>query len=224
MKLLLCLIISLTTISQAHALGFTIEPFYDSMFSNSTREKNAPSGTDESSFDNGGSYFGGRIYASFKMKGQGNLYAGITGGLSAVTWTLTSPTTQLDELEAESKAPKDKWWGKHVGIIIGTFHSAFDTWVGVTSTEYKNKTNDGVFNKNDELRGMSLEVGVGMRLVSWLKLNATWRNHKLGNYRDSQNRRSYDLPDSETNEMGDYDVKEYYLGVSMPLTIGSRGK
>lgn len=218
-KLLFILALSMTT-QQVHA-GFTMEPFYDSMFSTSTKEKNAPSGTVESKFDNSGTVFGAKLYVNFKAQ-KGNMYAGLIGYLSETNWTLTEPTSLVDTQSDSGQGLKDKWWGKHAGIVIGTYYQAFDTWVAGLSTEMRNRNVEGSFGKDDELRGTTIEVGVGMRLLSWLKLNATWRNHRISNYRDSSERRSYDLPEEDTKLMGDYDVKEYYLGVSMPLTIGKR--
>lgn len=222
MKKIATLLLAFFTCTEVMAFAITLDPFYDSMFGNSNREKNAPNGSDESKWDSSGSYLGARLYATVDIKGQANAYAGIQGGLSEASWVLTEPTSEVDSLEAQNRSARDRWFGKHVGIVLGTQKGAFDTWVGANITTYKNRDNDGSFDKDDILRGTSIEVGVGMRLVSWLKLNLTWRNHKLGTYRDSSTRRSYSLPDEDTNIMGDYDVKETYIGVSMPLTLGSR--
>jgi hypothetical protein len=220
MKKILSVII-LSLFSNQVFAGFTIEPFYDSMFSTSTKEKNAPTGSDESVFDNAGTVYGAKLYVNFKAK-KGNMYAGLYGYLSETDWTLLEPASLVDSQNDSNQGVKDKWHGKHAGVIIGTYHQAFDAWVAALATEMKDRSAEGSFDKNDELRGTTIEVGLGMRLLSWLKLNATWRNHKLSNYRDSSERRSYTLPEEDTKLMGDYDVKEYYLGVSMPLTIGKR--
>lgn len=203
--------------------GFTIEPFYDSMLSTSTREKNAPNETDESRFDNAGTVYGAKLYVNFKPpKGKGKMYAGLYGYLSETSWTLSEPASLVDTQSDSGQGLKDKWYGKHAGIIIGTQHQAFDAWVGALVTELKDRNAEGSFDKNDLLRGTTIEVGLGMRLLSWLKINATWRNHRLGTYRDSSERRSYSLPEEDVKIMGDYDVKEYYLGVAMPITIGGK--
>lgn len=220
MKKRLLILFILITSSQAYA-GFTLEPFYDSMFSNSTKEKNAPSGTTESKFDNTGVIYGAKLYVNFKAK-KGNLYAGLIGYLSETDWTLTEPTSLVNTQTNNGQGVKDKWWGKHTGIILGSYHQAFDAWFAGLITEMRDRNAEGSFGKDDELRGTTIEVGFGMRLLSWLKLNATWRNHKLTNYRDSSERRSYDLPEGNTKLMGKYDVKEYYLGISIPLSVGKR--
>lgn len=216
MKIII-LLVTFCWCSLTHA-GLVIEPFYDSMFSDSTREKNVPAGATESRWDNGGYAQGLRLYVSHKIKNQAG-FVGFQGMLSKTNWQLTSPESEVDAFEDDNRSATDKWRGKHLGLIIGTGTPIFNAWASAMYTEIKNRNNDGTFDKNDELFGTSIEVGIGLKLISWLKVNMTFRNHKFDKYWDSSQRTSHTLP-STSRSYGDFDVKEYYAGISIPITFG----
>ena len=198
--------------------GLYVEPYYlkSSPELGQSKEKKNPTGiNDEYDFD--GQVYGTRLGWAWAQKH----IVGIDVSQSQSTWKLKAPEAVKNALTTLGSSHSDKWDGLHLGIFAGHRDENWIITVSALYTVFEDTNDNSLIPKGDKLDGYSFNVGVGYAIAGIFKFSVEWRGATLRRYTDKSNNVSYTLP-SEKYGVGEYRTQEYYIAVSLPITLGQK--